>query len=164
VDLDVAIDIDVEPALDSHGQSDQDEGIEDLYENIGDDFDNIDVDVEIDVNHKAKLNKEKQIAIAAELAAAENISEFDDDYLQDDIPIDDDDEDDSGDGIADDVLVEDVESANTGKVGRLSGGAPLHKQQTEKISSHVSSSPSLKASMAASARGGRGPRLEKEAY
>ena len=77
----MAIDIDVEPALDSHGKSDQDEGIEDLYENIGDDFDNIDVDVEIDVNHKAKLNKEKQMAIAAELAAAENISEFDDDYL-----------------------------------------------------------------------------------
>lgn len=77
----MAIDIDVEPALDSHGQSDQDEGIEDLYENIGDDFDNIDVDVDIDVNHKAKQNKEKQVAIAAELAAAENISEFDDDYL-----------------------------------------------------------------------------------
>lgn len=44
------------------------------------------------------------MAIAAELAAAENISEFDDDYLQDDIPIDEDD-DDSGDGIEDDIAV-----------------------------------------------------------
>ena len=76
------------------------------------------------------------MAIAAELAAAENISEFDDDYLQDDIPIDEDD-DDSGDGIEDDIAV-----------GRLSEDDPLLKKQTEKISSHVSSSPSLKASMA----------------
>lgn len=36
------------------------------------------------------------MAIAAEIAAAENISEFDDDYLQDDIPIDEDEDDDDG--------------------------------------------------------------------
>jgi hypothetical protein len=68
VNLDMDINIDVEPALD---QSDQDEGIEDLYDNIGEDFDNIDVDVDIDVNHKSI--KEKQIPIASD--------EFDDDYL-----------------------------------------------------------------------------------
>ena len=66
------IDIDVEP-----NQS-QDEGIEDLYENFDED------------------DKAKQMAIAAEIAAAENISEFDDDYLQDDIPIDEDEDDDDG--------------------------------------------------------------------
>jgi hypothetical protein len=34
------------------------------------------------------------MAIAAEIAMAENISEFDDDYLQDDIPIDEDEDED----------------------------------------------------------------------
>lgn len=61
------------------------------------------MDVDIDVNHKAKLNKEKQMALAAEIAAADNISEFDDDYLQDDIPIDDDDDEDE---VSEDVIAD----------------------------------------------------------
>lgn len=118
--LDMDINIDVEPALD---QSDQDEGIEDLYENIGEDFDNIDVDVDIDVNHKAK--EIKQMALAAD--------EYDDDYLQDDIPIDDDDEDDEIiDGMADDLDDQ---------------GYSSKSKSTSKIDSNaISSSPSLKAS------------------
>jgi len=68
------MDLDVEP-----NESDiQDEGIEDMYDNFTED------------------DKAKQMAIAAEIAAAENISEFDDDYLQDDIPIDEDEDDDDG--------------------------------------------------------------------
>lgn len=55
----VDINIDVEP---NHSDI-QDEGIEDMYDNFDDD------------------DKAKQMAIAAEIAAAENISEFDDDYL-----------------------------------------------------------------------------------
>jgi hypothetical protein len=36
------------------------------------------------------------MAIAAEIAVAENISDFEDDYLQDDIPIDEDEDEDDG--------------------------------------------------------------------
>lgn len=45
--------------------------------------------MDTDINNMDKNYNQKQIAIAAEIAAAENISEFDDEYLQDDIPIDD---------------------------------------------------------------------------
>ena len=43
------------------------------------------LDIDIESTDIAKKN----IAQAAEIAAAENISEFEDDYLQDDIPVDD---------------------------------------------------------------------------
>lgn len=124
------INIDVEPALDSQRQSDQDEFIDDQYENIGEDFDNIDVDVDIDVNHKAKLNKEKQMALAAEIAAADNISEFDDDYLQDDIPIDDDDDEDedegiSDNGIADNYPMSDPKSSDKGAESEIESSPSL---------------------------------------
>ena len=46
----------------------------------GEDFDNIDVDLDVDINHK---DKKKGIS-----------DDFEEDYLQDDIPIDDDDDDD----------------------------------------------------------------------
>ena len=90
-------------SYDRNGQMDidmnihQDSDIEDmaaaaqrqLYARPADDFDNIDVNLDTDINNLDKNNQQKQIAIAAEIAAAENISEFDDEYLQDDIPIDD---------------------------------------------------------------------------
>lgn len=46
----------------------------------GEDFDNIDVDLDVDINHKDKKKG--------------NSDDFEEDYLQDDIPIDDDDDDD----------------------------------------------------------------------
>jgi len=91
--MDIDMNIDMEP-----GRSQQDLDIEDrvkaaqdrkLYAQPGDDFDNIDVNLDTDINNLDKNDQQKQIAIAAEIAAAENISEFDDEYLQDDIPIDD---------------------------------------------------------------------------
>lgn len=47
------------------------------------DFDNIDVNEDRDINKKQKLNEKSE----------ENISEVEEDYLQDDIPIDEDDDD-----------------------------------------------------------------------
>ena len=60
------------------------------------DFDNIDVNLDTDIHNGDKMNQQKQMAIAAEIAAADNVSEFDDDNLQDDIPIDDDYDDEDG--------------------------------------------------------------------
>lgn len=109
--MDLDMNDDMEP-----DESHQDMDIEDrvkaahdrkLYAQPGDDFDNIDVNLDTDINNLDKNDQQKQIAIAAEIAAAENISEFDDEYLQDDIPIDDgEDEDgiisDNYEGFADD--------------------------------------------------------------
>jgi hypothetical protein len=99
------MDVDFEP-----NQSDiQDEGIEDLYEN---EFDE---------------DKAKQMEIAAEIAVAENISEFeDDDYLQDDIPIDEDDDEDDG-MISDNYenLTKEMASPNVKPQRPMTGKTPL---------------------------------------
>ena len=99
------MDVDFEP-----NQSDiQDEGIEDLYEN---EFDE---------------DKAKQMEIAAEIAVAENISEFeDDDYLQDDIPIDEDEDEDDG-MISDNYenLTKDMASPNVKPQRPMTGKTPL---------------------------------------
>ena len=61
------------------------------------DFDNIDVNLDIDIHRAEKLPQNKQMAKAAEIVAAANTgSEFDEDNLQDDIPIDDDYSDEDG--------------------------------------------------------------------
>ena len=84
-----------------------------LYAQPGDDFDNIDVNLDTDINNLDKNDQQKQVAIAAEIAAAENISEFDDEYLHDDIPIDDGEDE---DGIISDNY-DNFEDSIQGKVG-----------------------------------------------
>ena len=55
------------------------------------------MNLDVDVHNAEKLNQKKQMAMAAEIAAAANNgSEFDEDNLQDDIPIDDDYDDEDG--------------------------------------------------------------------
>ena len=65
-----------------HHEDFQEEGIEDMYPM--NDFDNIDVNEERDINQKQKLNEKSE---------EEHISDVEEDYLQDDIPIDEDDDD-----------------------------------------------------------------------
>lgn len=83
----------------------QDQAIEEEIENVGSgsqiadaDFDNIDVNLDVEIQRaERKQAQNKQLAIAAEIvAAANNGSEFDEDNLQDDIPIDDDYDDEDG--------------------------------------------------------------------
>jgi len=87
------INIDVEPNQ-SHGDSSIEERVRasqrrNLRPQPGDDFDNIDVNLDTDINNLDKSNQQKQIAIAGEIAVGQNL-ELDDEYLQDvEIPIDD---------------------------------------------------------------------------
>ena len=61
------------------------------------DFDNIDVNLDVDIHKAEKPTQNKQMQIVAEIVAAANTgSEFDEDNLQDDIPIDDDYDDEDG--------------------------------------------------------------------
>jgi len=93
IDLDMNINIDVEPNQ-SHGDSSIEERVRasqrrNLRPQPGDDFDNIDVNLDTDINNLDKSNQQKQIAIAGEIAVGQNL-ELDDEYLQDvEIPIDD---------------------------------------------------------------------------
>lgn len=48
------------------------------YHQIDEDFDNIDVNLDTDINH---LDNLKQIEMAAKIAVGQGISEFDDEYL-----------------------------------------------------------------------------------
>ena len=77
----------------------------------------------MDLNNIDKNDHEKQIALAAEIAAGENISEFDDEYLQDDIPIDDDEDDE--DGIISDIY-ENFHNSNN----QLKDNKPMRPQSS----------------------------------
>jgi len=87
----------------------------------GEDFDNIDVDLDVDINHKDK----KKGGIS---------DDFEEDYLQDDIPIDDDDDDD--DMISDNYDNFDKTMTKSNKVASPMGGA-VGRNGAPEVEDHV---------------------------
>lgn len=89
----------------------------------GEDFDNIDVDLDVDINHKDKKKG--------------NSDDFEEDYLQDDIPIDDDDDDD--DMISDNYDNFDKTMTKSNKVASpvAAGGPENGRNRAAEIEDHV---------------------------
>lgn len=105
------------------------------------DFDNIDVNLDVEIQRaERKQAQNKQLAIAAEIvAAANNGSEFDEDNLQDDIPIDDDYDDEDG------IISDNYENYAEMKKGQ--GQLALSPPKTTQIKQEPSSSKPLASAL-----------------